>query len=326
MKISNKDLIQSYIFTMAVFDFNVHERRIMYRIVENCQYALEGQKLGAGIIINKTLWEEREFKMPITYFFKEGEKNHYSEVTKALLALNEKKIVYEDADQWKVIRIIEKPKFQKKTGVVEFEIQPEIYNALLNFSKGFRKYDIGIVMQLESVYAMRFYEMFAYQNSPITYDIGFLKKVFNVEDKYKLTADFIKRIVAYGKKELDKRSPYSFEYKLIKAGRKITHIQFTPIKVVENVNIEFEKIKLQRMLSPSFLIPKNSIEYLKNNFGFDTKEIKNNMKLLDEASKIMDLEQFLCNKKTQVEGKRNPKGWIINAIKEEIKNHKTNKS
>lgn len=34
MAIVNKDLIQSYIMTTAKYDFNVYEKRIIYRIVD----------------------------------------------------------------------------------------------------------------------------------------------------------------------------------------------------------------------------------------------------------------------------------------------------
>lgn len=37
MAIVNKDLIQSYIMTTAKYDFNVYEKRIIYRLVEMAQ-------------------------------------------------------------------------------------------------------------------------------------------------------------------------------------------------------------------------------------------------------------------------------------------------
>ena len=42
-KIDKKELIQSYIITTAKYDFNVYEKRIVYRIVELLQEMLEGK-------------------------------------------------------------------------------------------------------------------------------------------------------------------------------------------------------------------------------------------------------------------------------------------
>ena len=44
MAIVNKDLIQSYIMTTAKYDFNVYEKRIIYRLVEMAQGELQGAR------------------------------------------------------------------------------------------------------------------------------------------------------------------------------------------------------------------------------------------------------------------------------------------
>ena len=43
----NKELIQSYIFTAAKYDFTAYEKRIMYRLVECAQKEIEGIKIKA---------------------------------------------------------------------------------------------------------------------------------------------------------------------------------------------------------------------------------------------------------------------------------------
>ena len=42
--VRNKDQIQSYIMTTAKYDFNVYEKRILYRLVELAQCELQGLK------------------------------------------------------------------------------------------------------------------------------------------------------------------------------------------------------------------------------------------------------------------------------------------
>lgn len=92
-----------------------------------------------------------------------------------MLDLRNKSFEFDDGQVWKVIGIIEKPQFNYKRGWVRFEIQPEVYNAVLNFSKGFRKYELKTAMEFTSQYSMRFYELMSGQERPLVYTIEDLK-------------------------------------------------------------------------------------------------------------------------------------------------------
>jgi plasmid replication initiation protein len=110
--------------------------------------------------------------------------------------LNDKKIEYEDDRIWKPIRLIEKPQINKYSDSVTFEVQPEIYEAILSFSKGFRRLELKTAMEFKSVYSMRFYELLSCQKNPLTYTIDHLKIMFNIEDKYiDRPADFIIKVI-----------------------------------------------------------------------------------------------------------------------------------
>ncbi len=41
-KITNKDVVQSYVFTTARYDFSIHEKRALYRIIEVIQSYTNG--------------------------------------------------------------------------------------------------------------------------------------------------------------------------------------------------------------------------------------------------------------------------------------------
>ena len=55
IKITNKDVIQSYLMTVSKYNFSVYEKRILYRLVEAMQCELEGKKLNHGQRIEKNL-------------------------------------------------------------------------------------------------------------------------------------------------------------------------------------------------------------------------------------------------------------------------------
>ena len=269
----NKDIIQSYILSTAKYDFSVHEKRILYRLVEAMQAELQGQQL-KGLRITKTLYDDREVYMPISCFLKDGEDQNYAVVKKALLALRNKTLIYNDGQGvFHILGIIEKPRFSEK-GWVRFDLTPPIYDAILNFAKGHRKYELKTAMEFSSVYSMRFYELLSEQVAPISYSIDKLKNFFCVKDKYKETKDFIRRVIEQAKKELDEKSPYSFSYKLNKTGRKYTSITFFPIYQPQHRDYDLERKDLQKQVSLSWDLQSNIIDYLKHNFEFTTAEIK----------------------------------------------------
>lgn len=316
----NKDVVQSYLLSSARYDFNVYEKRILYRLVELCQPLTKGQKLDSNFMLSKDLWGLTDVKIPISYLLTDEKDKHHSRIKDALKKLNEKKMTYEDEKQWKIIRIIELPKVDKYDNSVEFKMHPEIFHAILNFSKGFKRYELETIMSFESVYAMRFYELFSEQKTPISYTIEKLKIMFSIENKYKnRPADFIKYVVLPAKSELDKKSPWSFDYEAVKIGKKINSLTFYPYYVPQHRDSELEKQKLQKKVSLNWDLNKDVIYYLKNFYRFDTQGIKNNIDLFKAAENKFDLTLFLAELRRNAENIPNRAGYLINALKIEIK-------
>lgn len=320
MKINNKDIIQSYIVTTAKYDYSIYQKRILYRLIEAFQSLTKGQKLQGQLRAEKDLFGDYHITMPISSFLANEKDNNYEEVKKALKNLENKQFEYEDEKEWELIRIIQNPKILKYANDVTFRINPKIFDALLNFSKGYRKYELKTAMSFESVYSMRFYELLSGQKRPLSYTIDNLKIMFKLEDKYKLTADFIRNTIDVAKKELDLKSPYSFEYKSNKKGKKIYSVTFYPVYRPENRDPELEQKALQKKVSLSWDLDRIIINYLKENFGFSDVEIKNNIDLFKVAQKeIDDLLYFLSEIKMKAqEAKVSPQAFTIGAIRKKL--------
>ncbi len=319
MKVNNKLMIQSYLVTAARYDFSVYEKRIIYRLVEVCQCALEGQKLNAGFRINNLLYEEmKEVEMPIAAFLKDENDENYKRAKQALFDLNNKIMEYEDDEIWKPMRIIEMPKLVKK-GSVKFVLHKEIYDSLLNFSKGFRRFELKTAMEFESVYAMRFYELLSGKSEPITYSVDDLKIMFHLEDKYKQINDFLKRVIIPAQKELSEKAAFSFTFTPVKHGKKVISLTFFPYLIPDNMDEDLERKRLERELSLRWSLDKIYVDYLKQNYLFENDEIRNNLDTLKKAAGSMDLLNFLAQKRRVAAQKKSPKGWIIGAIKKELK-------
>ncbi|MDM1504181.1 RepB family plasmid replication initiator protein, partial [Myroides marinus] len=120
--INNKELFQSYILTTAKYDFSVHEKRILYRIIELNQHLIEGKKLNRKYKVDSNLLGDSIYTLPISLFLKEGDSSNHLEVKKALNRLQKKEIVYEDDTIWASLTIIANPKIQKFGETVTFTV------------------------------------------------------------------------------------------------------------------------------------------------------------------------------------------------------------
>lgn len=317
--IKNKDVIQSYIMSTAKYDYSVYEKRILYRLVEMAQTLLEGKTLNKGFSIEKTLFDDRVITMPITAFLVDEKDQNHARVKEALMRLRNKTFEYDDGTTWKLIGVIEKPRFDV-SGLAKFELQTEVFEAILNFSKGYRKYELKTAMTLTSEYSMRFYELLSNQKTPLSYSINQLKEMFQLENKYKQVNDFTKRVIDTAKAELDAKSPYSFTYESIKYGRKITGFTFFPVYQPEHRDQELEKAELQKQISPAWDLIQPVRQYLKHQFEFTTAEIKQHIELFKQAqNELEDIMLFMSKVKARANRAGNPKGYLINAMRKELK-------
>ena len=323
MKINNKELIQSYILTTAKYDYSVYEKRILYRIVEQLQLLIEGKTLNKNYSMQEIPHEDIKlfkFTFPFSAFKKNEEDKNHAQIKKALLSLEKKGFEYEDSEVWETINILYLPKVFKNKEYIGFTLREEIIQAFLDFSKGFKKYELKTAMEFESVYSMRFYELLSNQKTPINYSIDTLKEMFQIENKYKLTADFLRYVIEPAKKELDKCSPYTFHYETIKTGRKITGIRFIPIHQPQFEDESLKKQKALKQMSNRWYIPKNIEDYLKYNYEFTDKELNNNLSLFESLYNHLSEEElldFLVELKAQsvVYEIKNLKAYLIGSLK-----------
>jgi len=327
MKIKNKELLQSHVLSTAQYQFSIYEKRILYFIIYNLQSLLKGQKLQGQLNINQNIFGNYEITMPISAILQgENDKNH-AQIKKALYDLENKRMIYDDDKEWEVLRVIQMPKILKYESIVTFTLQPKIYEVFLNFAKGFSKYRFQIAMNLKSIYAMRIYELIGGQKKNITYSIEHLKEMFKIQDKYRLTTDFIKRVIDVAQKELDKNSDVSFEYKTNKTGRKITSITFHPITIPENVDEELKQKKLSQSFLDANLNTQEQHRLSTTPFNFTQKELNNNLDTFRLAKMSgVNLLSFLQNIEKKVATQaNNPQGYVIQSLKNEITTIKLDK-
>ena len=200
--------------------------------------------------------------------------------------------------------------------MVTFSVFNEIWDGMLNFSKGYRKYELVTAMQFNSVYSMRFYELLSGQKRPLEFTFEQLREMLCVNDKYKLVGDFKRWVLDVAKKELDGSSPYSFNYIEVKEGRKVVGFKLFPTFHPDNQDPNLLQIEMRSKLSASTQVSREAYDYFRYSFEFKAAEISKNKKAIIEGEKkIPDFIGFLSSLVGPSRTANNRIGYVINAIK-----------
>lgn len=327
----NQYQIQSYVLTTAKYDFSPYEKRLLYLLVqlareyyqeETCEMKFPRDCRKLVRVKGKDLME---VTIPLASMLAhDGDKN-YSCVKKALKNLASKGFEYEDTDSetWQFINIIAYPEVTKREGKVTFMVNRKIWECCLDFTRGYRKYELTIAMKFKCSYSMRFYEIVSNQKKPIKFGIDHLKEMFCITDKYKLFADFRRKVLDSAKKELDTCSPYTFDYQFIKDGKKVSAVVLYPIHQAQFDDPELVKESLRAKTSLSWDINQEIIKLLrsKEGGGFTSSELERNRDLIIRANKLFSTD--FENKLRDIIHRShdfadNKKAYIIGALKNAV--------
>ena len=312
---TSREIVQSYIATTAMYDFNVYEKRVLYNLVKLAQSQIEGIRLADNLYrIEHGLEDFLKIELPVSDFLTDSDDKNHSRIKQALKSLHQKTFTFRDDDVWECMSIIANPRMKLHSSKVSFIVNTKVWDVLLDFSRGFSRYDLEVAFSLESAYSMRFYEMLAGQEEPITYTIESLRKQFCLEDKYAMTKDFIRRVVEPAMRELDSKSPVSFTFTPLKEGRKITKIIFFPVRHEENIRPELCLKKTVRKYGYAGQLSKDEYRFLRE-IGFTESGIQNNFQLILECQKHLDFIYELALIKGKCRTKKNPCGWCIRTLK-----------
>lgn len=332
MESPNKDLVQSFKMTTIRNGFGIYGQRTIIRLIQASQQYLQGKQIGdcETYKIDKNLWGDVQIQFPLNYLLAPGDESNHMEARKQLKKLLTTPLEYETPNgDWVAITLISRVVFAKSTGEAIIKVQPEIWEAIMDFSKGFRRFELDKALALRSAYSVRLYELLSGQEKPLSYKLEDLKKMLGVEKKYPRPVDFVKRVITPAKDELDAVAPYSFDFKTIlerKSGRGkagIVGITFYPLYKPKNRDEDLatkEKYNELRNKYPGVVdIPQGIKNYLINAFGFTAIGIKNNQSLIYQANKYLDLDKFLRAIITNARKAKNPQGYAIRAMKSELK-------
>ena len=209
------------------------------------------------------------------------------------------------------------------TGIATFHVYDPIWRAALDFTKGFKKYELITAMKFKSVYAMRFYELMSGQTQPLFVSLegsDGLRERFCLQGKYERVNDFKRYVIDAAKKELDESSPYSFVAKEEKEGKKVIGWTLFPVFFEDREDPALQEQARMAKVTARLQLENNVYDYLKFSFDFKSDEVNKNKKTLIEGqNRIPNFMGFLGELKKGARLAENPKGYVIGAIKRKLK-------
>jgi plasmid replication initiation protein len=327
-----KDVIQSYIITAAKYDFSVYEKRILFRVVECFQSFLEGQKLDENFSMTQGVYGIK-ISLPLSSLLVGENDNNHNKIKNAFLSLMKKEILYEDNKVWKACTMVIAPEMIKYDRTVTFCLHQMVYEALMDFSKGYRKYELDVALSFNSIYSARLYEIVSGQTNSLTYSIDCLKGMFKLENKYRNVNDFVSYVIKPSKQELDLKAPYSFIYQMeyekvrdpLKRGRKkIIGITFIPIYHYSNRDKKLACNDIHRNIDLTKILVADELSVFFS-FGFSEGDLKSKYyNLIYDISLAKKQGVIIINSAIieYAQRARSPKTYFIKSLKRELNKFK----
>ena len=312
------EIVQSFIYSVSRVELTLYEQRILLKVVEFAQSKLKGRILKNSLFRMEHDLDNVRIEIPVRYILSDGSK-HYEDVREAAVKLMGRHFEFWDTNSgaWYSSPLIYNVAYVEGGGLLSFYVSKMLFDIILDFTKGFCRYDLETALSLSSPYAVRMYALIASQSRPIVYSIVQLKKMFGVENKYKQTRDFLIKVIDAAKKILDDAQCNSFTYSKIKNGKKVESICIAPLKRRQLTPKELAaKVSLKRLIDHEILVV--LISYM----GFTTKEISAHKILLNEFCKLPYATDTIYNIERRYRKGKKTKGYVIAAIRDEVDNFK----
>lgn len=327
----SREVVESYIYATMRFNSSAYVNRLMSCFAEMAQCHLKGLEFKDGTDIGKVEvgpWGDATLEIPVRWILHgDNDKNH-NHAKETIRALMGQFIEYEDDKVYKATHILNDVDVNKVGGMMYIRVNRNIWAALLDFSKGFRKYDSELSQRLSGKYSFRFYQIMSLQTEPITYSMETLRAMFLGKDSklYLKSGDFVKSVIEASKAELDAVAPYSFDFVKNKSknspqnkGKRgtpsITSVTFYPKQM--SVNLSSDAV---RKKAPRLALGPELSQLLRDKFYFDDAGIAANVTLFDIAlQKCDDLFDFLYMIAPKALRADNVQGYVVGAVRKHLK-------
>lgn len=299
---------------------NIYEERLLAFIILEAQKCLKGVKIEDHLsdditvtssLLTPEMQNQKYYPMKIPLKEIAGTSNNYDHIAEACANLMSHIVRIDDDTHIRLRQLIIGADYAKDgTGYLYFEVPKEVWFAILDFSKGFRKYEIQMATKLTNPYAYLLYKFVAaHKGKEGDWAVSYFREQLQLKDKYPRIADLKQKILTPAIKELDAISPVSCNlvfYSSKKAigecrrgARTLDRVKVIPVvKLGEGSHDELAYKYCGK--SKINLLPSAIVKYLKDRLLYDDVFLQRHAEKLINAYNIMkgldvDFEKYLMN-------------------------------
>lgn len=224
----NQELVvKSNRLVEASYRLTLNEQRIILYAICRCREEQKGLLPNEPIVITADSFAKQ---------FPSIDKGHvYHQLKEAMDALYERSVTLYEIDentgkeQVSKTRWISKASYVDGAGRIKVVFTSDVIKYITRLEAEFTSYQLEKVGNMTSAYAVRVYELLA-QHREIghrTFNLKWLRETLQIApDEYKLTTDFVRKVIEVAVDQINKHSDLAVSYKPIKTGRAITDFAF----------------------------------------------------------------------------------------------------
>lgn len=260
---------------------NIYEVRLLGWIIAKAQSVLKLYNKNLSEINMQHAIGATRVTLPLRYILNSPDDKNHRHAFDKVKDLAAKRIEFEKNDVVYHLNVIAFPELHKhgKNSFLTFLIHQEFWHALHEFTKGYRLIDIGCFLRLSTARDAALYVICSQQTEPIEFGIDKLKKTLGATSAgYKKNNNFIDKYIKPAREELDRKTPFSFDFEVKIQGREIYAIvikprpstQFTPDSPPDFIEaIASQRVRLsdevREYISEKFNMPPLDIERIEGN-------------------------------------------------------------
>ena len=223
----SKLVVKSNRLIEASYRLGMNEQRIILYAICRCREEQKGLFPDLPVTITADAF--------VKQFPSVDKSNVYGQLKEAMNSLYNRSVMIHDVDpatkkaRVRETRWISEKAYIDGAGHVQIVFTPEVIKYMTRLETEFTSYQLEKVGNMTSAYAVRIYELLA-QHRDIgnrTLNMAWLRETLQIApDEYKLTTNFIRKVIEVAVDQINKHSDLTVAYKSVKTSRAITDFAF----------------------------------------------------------------------------------------------------
>ncbi|NCB13045.1 MAG: RepB family plasmid replication initiator protein [Erysipelotrichia bacterium] len=209
------------------------------------------QKLVLSIIslIRPTDSDFMNYQIPVSQFEFLTSNDNARRLKKYCKDLMSKPLEIETERGWTLFNWFAHIEYIKNDGMLECSVSPKLKPYLLELKENFKSYDLKYVLEMQSEYSIRIYELLKKSEKMGYLEINLeeLQDFLQVPESFKRYDNFKRKVLQVTSIEIAKYSDIYFEFEEIKKGKKVAILKFIIHKNKHNLiadeDYQFKKFR-----------------------------------------------------------------------------------